>query len=46
MANDEKPRFNWHEPLSSRGRTILITVAALIVVGAVVVGVILGIPFF
>ena len=46
MADNDKRRFNWHEPLTSRGRTLLVVVAAAIVVGAVVVGIALGIPFF
>jgi len=44
--DEKKPRFSWYEPLSNRGRTIVIAVAVLIVVGAVVAAVILGIPFF
>ena len=42
----KKPPFSWYEPLSNRGRTIVITVAALVVVGAIVAAVVLGIPFF
>jgi len=47
MSDDnKKPRFSWYEPLSNRGRTIVIAVAAVIVVGAIVAAAILGIPFF
>jgi hypothetical protein len=47
MSDDgKKPRFSWYEPLQNRGRVIVITVAGLILVGAVVAAVILGIPFF
>jgi hypothetical protein len=47
MAGDEKrPRFSWYEPLSNRGRTVVVTVAVLVVVGAIVAAVVLGIPFF
>jgi len=42
----EKRRFNWHEPIGRRGRTIVIVVAAAIVVGALVAALALGIPFF
>ena len=45
-ADDEKPRFSWYEPLQHRGRVIVITVAGLILVGAVVAAIVLGIPFF
>jgi len=44
--DDEKPRFSWYEPLQKRGRTIVITVAGLILVGAVIAAIVLGIPFF
>jgi hypothetical protein len=47
MGDDtKKPRFSWYEPLSNRGRTIVISVAVLVVVGAIVAAVALGIPFF
>jgi len=47
MGDDtKKPRFSWYEPLSNRGRTIVISVAVLVVVGAIVAAVVLGIPFF
>jgi hypothetical protein len=44
--DDKKPRFSWYEPLQNRGRTIVITVASLILVGAIVAAIVLGIPFF
>jgi hypothetical protein len=42
----EKRRFSWYEPLGRRGRTIVIAVAAAVVVGALVAALALGIPFF
>ena len=46
MADDEKRRFSWYEPIGRRGRVILITVATAIVVGALIAALALGIPFF
>jgi len=42
----EKRRFNWHEPIGRRGRTIVISIAAAVVVGALIAALALGIPFF
>jgi len=42
----EKPRFDWYDPMSNRGRTIVVVVAGVLVVAAVVAAVVLGIPFF
>ena len=44
--DDKKPRFSWYEPLQNRGRTIVITVACVILAGAIVAAIVLGIPFF
>ena len=44
--DDKKPGFSWYDPLQSRGRVIVVTVAGLILVGAVIAAVVLGIPFF
>jgi hypothetical protein len=46
MADDKKPRFSWYEPLQSRGRIIVVSVAGLILVGAIAAAIVLGIPFF
>jgi len=47
-TNDDetKPRFDWYDPMSNRGRTIVVVVAGVLVVAAVVAAVVLGIPFF
>jgi len=47
-TNDDgkKPRFDWYDPMSNRGRTIVVVVAGALVVAAVVAAVVLGIPFF
>jgi hypothetical protein len=44
--DDKKPRFSWYEPLQNRGRVIVITVSAVILVGALIAAVVLGIPVF
>ena len=44
--DDEKPAFSWYDPLHNRGRIIVVSVAGLILVGAIVAAVVLGIPFF
>jgi hypothetical protein len=44
--DDDKTPFSWYEPLSRRGRLGLIVVAGVIVVGAIVAAVVMGIPFF
>ena len=43
---DDKPRFSWYEPLSNRGRLIVVVVAGAVVVGAVVAALVMGISFF
>jgi hypothetical protein len=42
----DKPTTGWHAPMPRRTRTIVIVVASVLVVGAVVASVMLGIPFF
>ncbi|WP_411699731.1 hypothetical protein [Conyzicola sp.] len=47
MADDDKkPGFDWYDPMSGRGRMVVVVVAGLIVVGAIVTALVLGIPFF
>ncbi|GAB2469122.1 hypothetical protein HD599_000698 [Conyzicola lurida] len=46
MADKKKPGFSWYEPLQNRGRIIVISVAGLILVGAIVAAIVLGIPVF
>ena len=44
--NDDKQRFDWHDPMSRRGRLVVVVVAGVIVVGAIVAALVMGIPFF
>jgi hypothetical protein len=42
----DKPKTGWSSPMPRRTRTIVIVVASVIIVGAIVATVLLGIPFF
>ncbi|GAB3607257.1 hypothetical protein GCM10027413_26660 [Conyzicola nivalis] len=44
--DDKKPGFDWYDPMSRRGRAVVVVIAGLVVVGAVIAAVVLGIPFF
>jgi hypothetical protein len=46
VADDKKPGFDWYGPMSGRSRTVVVVVAGVIVGGAVIAALVLGIPFF
>jgi hypothetical protein len=42
----DEPKTGWSAPMPRRTRNIVVSVASVVVVGAIVATVLLGIPFF